>query len=81
MCTCFWQGCAVEIGIWEKFMIAGVGVGRTFYKILLAIEVFNFFQFFYKFYKNQKNIQKMIANCVETPTAANLQRLSSTGDN
>lgn len=54
MCTCFWQGCAVEIGIWEKFMIAGVGVGRTFYKIVIAIKVSNFFQSFYKFYKNQK---------------------------
>lgn len=65
MCTCFWQGCAVKIGIWEKFMIAGVGVGRTFYKILLAIEVSNLFPFFYKFYKNQKyteNDRKLCRN-------------------
>lgn len=77
MCRCFWQGCAVEIRIWEKFMIAGVGVGRTFYKILFAIKVSNFFQFFNKFYKNQKYAENDRKLC-RTPTAASLQRLSST---
>lgn len=79
MCMCFWQGYADEIEIWKKFMIAGDGVRRTFYKILINIFfwISNFFQFFCKFYKNQKYVE-MIANCVKTPTPIRLQRLSST---
>lgn len=81
MCTCFWQDCVDEIGIWKKFMIAGVGVGRTFYKILIAIKLFCEFLTFSNIFVNStkiKNMQKMIANYVETLTPVSLQRLSST---
>lgn len=81
MCTCFWQDCVDEIGIWKKFMIAGVGVGRTFYKILIAIKIFCEFLTFSNIFVNFtkiKNMQKMIANYVETLTPVSLQRLSST---